>query len=104
VPRLADPLQAARAVANQLLLPHAAEIDAAPVVPRRYFDALAAAGLYGLFGPTGCGGLDADSLTAARVVETLGGASLVTAFVWMQHHSVVRALASATARSAATAS
>jgi alkylation response protein AidB-like acyl-CoA dehydrogenase len=93
VPRLADPQQAALAVADGLLLPHAAEIDAAPVVPRRYLDALAAAGLYGLFGPTECGGLDADPLTAARVVETLGGASLATAFVWIQHHSVVRALA-----------
>jgi alkylation response protein AidB-like acyl-CoA dehydrogenase len=93
VPRLADPQQAALAVAGELLLPHAAEIDAAPMVPRRYLDALAAAGLYGLFGPTECGGLDADALTAARVVETLGGASLATAFVWIQHHSVVRALA-----------
>jgi alkylation response protein AidB-like acyl-CoA dehydrogenase len=95
VPRLADPQQAALAIADGLLLPHAAEIDAAPVVPRRYLDALAAAGLYGLFGPTECGGLDADPLTAARVVETLGGASLATAFVWIQHHSVVRALAAA---------
>jgi alkylation response protein AidB-like acyl-CoA dehydrogenase len=95
VPRPTDPQQVALAVADEWLLPHAAEIDAAPVVPRQYLDALAAAGLYGLFGPAECGGLDADPLTAGRVVETLGGASLATAFVWIQHHSVVRALAAA---------
>jgi hypothetical protein len=76
----------ARRLAEQLLFPAAEEIDAAPVVPRRYLDALAGAGLYDLPG---------EGQDGARIVEVLGGASLVTAFVWIQHHSPVRALAAA---------
>jgi alkylation response protein AidB-like acyl-CoA dehydrogenase len=95
VPAVADPRQAALAVAEDLLFPNATEIDAAPEVPRRFLDALAGAGLYGLFGPVAHGGMNADPVTAGRVVETLGGVSLATAFVWIQHHSVVRAVAAA---------
>jgi alkylation response protein AidB-like acyl-CoA dehydrogenase len=95
VPASVDPLQAAVAVAEDLLFPHADEIDAAPEVPRRFLDALAGVGLYGLFGPMAHGGMDADPVTAGRVVEALGGASLATAFVWIQHHSVVRAVGAA---------
>lgn len=76
----------AERLAEDLLFPAADEIDGSPVVPRSYLDALAAAGLYDLPG---------DPLVAARVVEALGGASLVTAFVWIQHHSPVRAVAAA---------
>ncbi len=76
----------ARRLAEDLLFPEAERIDAAPVVPRRYLDALAGAGLYDLPG---------EALEAARVIEALGGASLVTAFVWIQHHSPVRAVAAA---------
>jgi alkylation response protein AidB-like acyl-CoA dehydrogenase len=83
---VADPVTAARALAEDLLFPDADGIDAAPVVPRRYLDALAAAGLYDL---------PADPEAAAAVIEALGGASLVTAFVWIQHHSPVRAVAAA---------
>lgn len=74
----------AREIAEELLFPAAMSIDAAPIVPRRYLDALADAGLYDL---------DLDPITAGRTVEVLGGASLVTAFVWIQHRSVVRAVA-----------
>jgi alkylation response protein AidB-like acyl-CoA dehydrogenase len=76
----------ARKIAEELLFPAAMTIDAAPVVPRYYLDALADAGLYDL---------DPDPIAAGRTVEALGGASLVTAFVWIQHHSVVRAIAAA---------
>jgi alkylation response protein AidB-like acyl-CoA dehydrogenase len=77
---------AAQRIADEVLYPAAGRIDSAPVVPRSYLDALAEAGLYDLPG---------DPVAAARVVESLGGASLVTAFVWIQHHSPVRALATA---------
>jgi alkylation response protein AidB-like acyl-CoA dehydrogenase len=97
VPRSPDPVPEALAIANDLLFPAAAVIDGAPVVPLRYLDALADAGLYGLFAPAEVGGFDADPLTAARVVEALGGASLTAAFVWIQHHSPVRAIAGAPA-------
>ena len=73
-------------IAEEVLFPAADQIDAAPVVPRRYLDALAGAGLYDL---------PPDPVEAGRVVEALGGASLVTAFVWIQHHSAVRAVSAA---------
>jgi alkylation response protein AidB-like acyl-CoA dehydrogenase len=76
----------ARKIAEELLFPAASSIDAAPVVPRRYLDALADAGLYDL---------DPDPIAAGRTIEALGGASLATAFIWIQHHSVVRTLAGA---------
>ncbi|HWE54277.1 MAG TPA: acyl-CoA dehydrogenase family protein [Acidimicrobiales bacterium] len=78
-------VETARTVAEDILWPDADLIDASPVVPDRYLDALAAAGLYDL--PGGEEG--------ARIIEALGGASLVTAFVWIQHHSPVRAVAAA---------
>ncbi len=58
-----------------------------------HFDALAAAGLYGLAGPASAGGLDADLATFCGVTEIMAGGCLATAFVWLQHHSAVRALA-----------
>lgn len=87
---MADPVAAAEALAEELLWPAALEIDQAPFVPVRYLDALAGAGLYGLYGPASAGGLDADAPTAGRVVAALGGASFTTAFVWVQHHTAVR--------------
>lgn len=79
-------MDAVRKIAEEILFPAAVAIDRSPVVPRYYLDELATAGLYDLPG---------DPAEAARVVETLGGASLVTAFVWIQHHSPVRALQAA---------
>lgn len=76
----------AEKIAEQILFPAAMDIDRAPVVPRRYLDELAAAGLYDLPG---------EAERAAQVIETLAGASLVTTFVWIQHHSPVRAIGAA---------
>lgn len=73
-------------IAEEILFPAAIDIDRSAAVPRRYLDELAAAGLYDLPG---------DAPEAAHIIEVLGGASLVTAFVWIQHHSPVRALAAA---------
>ncbi len=73
-------------IAEEILFPAAMEIDRAASVPRSYLDELAGAGLYDLPG---------DPASAAQVIETLAGASLVTTFVWIQHHSPVRAVAAA---------
>lgn len=89
------PAEIAHALAEELLFPAAREIDSAAVVPRRFLDALADAGLYGLVGPPWAGGLDADANSAGVAVEALGGSSLTAAFVWIQHHSPVRAIAAA---------
>ncbi len=87
---------AARRLADERLWPAAQEIDRAPSVPAVVLDALADAGLYGLLGPTEMGGLGADSKVTAAVFEALAGGSLATAFVWVQHHTTVRAIAEST--------
>jgi alkylation response protein AidB-like acyl-CoA dehydrogenase len=93
----ADVLASARRLADDVLFPAALEVDAADLVPRSHLGALAANGLYGLWGPADAGGLDVDAVTGLRVVETLAGGCLTTAFVWLQHAGVVRQIAQARA-------
>ncbi len=83
----------ARQIAEKVLLPDAMATDAAGSVPAAHFEALASAGLYGLAGPSAAGGLDADLATFCTVTEIMASGCLATAFVWLQHHSAVRALA-----------
>ncbi|MGY1794420.1 acyl-CoA dehydrogenase family protein [Geodermatophilus sp. SYSU D00525] len=94
---MTPPVEVARALAEDLLAPTAAEVDATGVLPRGHLDALAAAGLYGLVGPADAGGLGADGATLAAVVEELAAGDLATAFVWLQHHGVVGRLAASRA-------
>jgi alkylation response protein AidB-like acyl-CoA dehydrogenase len=89
------PVEVARELAASLLAPVAAEVDATGVLPRRHLDALAAAGLHGVIGPAGAGGMDADAATLAAVVEELAAGDLATAFVFLQHHGVVGRVAAA---------
>jgi alkylation response protein AidB-like acyl-CoA dehydrogenase len=91
-------VSAARRLADEVLWPAAQEIDRAPSVPTAVLDALADAGLYGLLGPPEVGGIGAGPEAAAAVFEALAGGSLATAFVWVQHHTTVRAIAESTDR------
>lgn len=79
----------ARDLADTVLFPAADAVDAAGEIPRSHFDALAAAGFYGLAarddGP--------DMSELPDIFETLCGACLSTAFTWMQHGGVVMSLA-----------
>jgi alkylation response protein AidB-like acyl-CoA dehydrogenase len=88
----AEVLTRARQMADEVLFPSAMNVDAADRVPPEHFDALAAAGLYGLAGPAAAGGRDVDLATFGNVIEIMAGGCLATAFVWLQHHSAVRAL------------
>jgi alkylation response protein AidB-like acyl-CoA dehydrogenase len=91
-------LETARRLAEEVLFPTADRVDEAASVPRERLDTLADAGLYGLAGPAEAGGLGLrDPTTGWRVIELLAGGCLSTAFVWLQHHSVVRALGGAEA-------
>lgn len=90
-----DVVTVARSIAEEVLWPAAGEIDRSAHVPREVLDRLAGAGLYGLVGPRQAGGVDADPQQTAAVIEALGGASLATAFVWVQHHSTVRVVSGA---------
>ena len=79
---------AARSVATGLLGPAAEATDRAGIVPPEHLQALARAGLCGLF----C--RPAAPLAATRqIFEILAGACGVTFFVWVQHHAPVRMLA-----------
>lgn len=80
-------------IAEETLFPAAMDVDAADRIPAQHFDLLAAAGLYGLAGPSTAGGLGAESTTFASVIEIMSSGCLATTFVWLQHHSAVRALA-----------
>jgi alkylation response protein AidB-like acyl-CoA dehydrogenase len=48
--------------------------------------------MYGISGPIEAGGSDLGALEQQRIRETLAGGCLTTAFVWAQHHGVVRAV------------
>jgi alkylation response protein AidB-like acyl-CoA dehydrogenase len=81
-----------RAVADDVLVPAAAEVDASQV-PRSHLDALADAGVFGMSAPPGAGGAAAPPAVVRRVHELLAGADLSTWFVQAQHHQLVRMLA-----------
>jgi alkylation response protein AidB-like acyl-CoA dehydrogenase len=86
-------LSRARAIADDVLFPRAMETDRSDLVPESNLAALAEAGLLGLAGPREYGGSSVDIQTMGLIVEALAGACLSTAFVWIQHHRPVRALA-----------
>lgn len=79
---------AARRVAEEVLAPAAEATDRSAVVPRSHLDALAEAGLMGLYRPPA-----APAPVVREVYEVLAGACGVTFFVWVQHHAPVRMLA-----------
>jgi alkylation response protein AidB-like acyl-CoA dehydrogenase len=78
-----SPQEKAQRLADEVFFPAALATDAADRVPRRHLDRLAEAGLYHLSDPT----------TDLAVIEALAGGCLATTFVWIQHHSAMRAVA-----------
>jgi alkylation response protein AidB-like acyl-CoA dehydrogenase len=86
-------LAEARRIADEVLFPAAADLDRAPRVPAGQLGLLATAGLYGVAAPASVGGADLTLPEFGLVVEALAGGSLATAFVWAQHHGLVRTLA-----------
>ena len=70
-----------------MLAPAAEATDRAAVVPRAHIDALAQAGLCGLYCPP-----EASAGAIREVFEALAGACGATFFVWVQHHAPVRML------------
>lgn len=100
LPHMAEPsvIRQAREIADELLFPRALETDASDIVPKENLDALADAGLYGVIGPPEAGGLGAGFDTFLEVIEVLAGGCLSTAFIWIQHHGVLRAAATSSTR------
>ena len=92
LPTLDEAAIAARAVADQILFPAAAQVDQSALVPRGHLRALGAAGLHGLYGPADVG-IGADQVSARPVMEAVSGGCGATSFVWQQHHGALRRLA-----------
>jgi alkylation response protein AidB-like acyl-CoA dehydrogenase len=86
-------LDEARRIADEVLFPAAAAVDRSESVPAEQLELLASAGLYGAAAPASVGGADLALPEFALLVEVLAGGSLATAFVWAQHHGLVRTLA-----------
>ena len=93
-PAWAKAVEVAQQLADELLFPAAVATDASDVVPVGLLDALADAGLYGIVAPPDFGGVSADFGTVCAVLEALASGCLTTAFLWMQHIGLVRALTS----------
>ncbi len=89
-----DAVQVAQRLADEVLFPAAVGTDASDVVPCELLDALAEAGLYGIVAPQDAGGMSADFGTVCAVLEALASGCMTTAFLWMQHIGLVRAVAS----------
>jgi alkylation response protein AidB-like acyl-CoA dehydrogenase len=89
----AEALRRATKIAEEILFPAAMAVDAGDRIPAEHLDALANAGLYGVAGPRAAGGFDANGAALASVIEIMSSGCLATTFVWLQHHSAVRALA-----------
>lgn len=89
-------IEAAERLANDLLFPTALVTDAAERVPETHLARLADEGLFALCGPRQHGGLEVGAGAFTCIVEALASGCLATAFVWIQHHGVVQALASGT--------
>ncbi|GHJ50322.1 hypothetical protein Cs7R123_76640 [Catellatospora sp. TT07R-123] len=83
----------AREIADEVLFPAALRVDGADRVPAAQLDLLASEGYYGMAAPAEAGGLGLSWPEAAALVETLADGCLTTAFVWLQHHAPVRAVA-----------
>ena len=88
----ADILAEVRRISDDVLFSAAMQTDLADALPVSQLDALAAAGLYGVFGPIEADGLSLDFPTVCAAVEELAGGCLATTFIWIQHFGLLGSL------------
>ncbi|HEY2552669.1 MAG TPA: acyl-CoA dehydrogenase family protein [Streptosporangiaceae bacterium] len=69
-------IAAAARIADEVLFPAAALIDAGEPIPAAHLGLLASEGFYGLAGPAEAGGLDLPFQQACRVIEIMAGGCL----------------------------
>jgi alkylation response protein AidB-like acyl-CoA dehydrogenase len=80
-----EAIAAARALADEVLAPNAAEIDRSRSFPRANFAALAERGLLGLLVPAGVGGSGGNLAPFAAILENLGRGCASTAMCYLMH-------------------
>lgn len=81
-------------LAEEILWPMAAEVDAASSIPAGHFEALAELGLYSMAVSAERGGMGLPAAGIRSVLRVLGGACGATAFAFAQHHGTIGAVAS----------
>ncbi len=86
-------IQQAHRIADDVLFPAALEVDRTGRIPDTHWDAMARAGLYGIAAPAKVGGPELSLPQLVEILETMAGGCLATAFTWVQHHGMLRALA-----------
>lgn len=84
----------AHEIADSVLFPAILEVDRTGHVPETHWQAIAAAGLYGIAAPAEVGGPGLKLPQIIEILETMAGGCLATAFTWVQHHGMLAALAS----------
>jgi len=82
----------ARRLADDLLTPHAEQVDQGEV-PRGHLTEIGRSGLLGVNAPREYGGAEAPASVVRETTEILAGACCSTWFVQAQHHTPVLALA-----------
>lgn len=89
-----EALQTAQRIADEVLFPAAKTVEETGILPIGQLDLLAEHGFYGLAAPEDLATVDLPDFAAVlRLIEILAGGCLTTAFVWIQHHGLVRAVA-----------
>ena len=91
---MADLIERAQSVADQVLFPAAQDVDLGLRRPDDGLRTLADAGLFGIAGPDPSGGADLGPVEARRVIAAVGSGCGATFFVWVQHHGVMRTVRS----------
>ncbi|WP_019069122.1 acyl-CoA dehydrogenase family protein [Streptomyces hokutonensis] len=87
-----DLVTRARRLADDLLAPHAEQVDQEGV-PATHIEAIKQSGLLGVSAPVAYGGSAAPGAVARETAEILAGACCSTWFVQTQHHTPVMTLA-----------
>lgn len=82
---MSDLVARARAIADEVLFPAAAEVDRTGEVPRGHFDLLAREGYYGIAVDEALGLPE-----TVAILEAFAGGCLSTMFTWVQHHGLTR--------------
>lgn len=79
-------------IAETVLFPAALEVDRTGCVPDSHWEAIAAAGLYGIAAPAELGGAGLDLPEILEILEVMASGCLPTAFAWVQHHGMLAGL------------
>jgi alkylation response protein AidB-like acyl-CoA dehydrogenase len=91
---MSEAVRRAEEIADEILFPAAARVEAGEFDPATHLDLLAAEGFYAAAGPAEYQKIDIpDYASFLTVKEALASGCLTTTFVWAQHHTAVFAVA-----------